>query len=231
MERGEVKKSDTATQILDVAERLAQVRGFNAFSYADVAAELKITNAALHYHFAGKSDLGAALIARYASRFAEALRAVESRVTDAAGRLDAYAEALHGSAPRRADVPLRHVGSGVPHASRSDAGRGRSLLQRERGVAHSCPRARQGPRNAAIRWVAARSRPHDREHARGRDARRSALWRRPAVPGGGEALAGDFETTICRTRSISERTQYDAEVTRSEHLVRFNRSGFMPRRR
>jgi TetR/AcrR family transcriptional repressor of nem operon len=85
-------KADTATQILDVAERLVQVRGFNAFSYADVAAELKITKAALHYHFAGKAELGEALIARYASRFTEALAAVAVRVPDAPGRLDAYAE-------------------------------------------------------------------------------------------------------------------------------------------
>ncbi len=85
-------KVDTATQILDVAERLVQVRGFNAFSYADVAAELKVTKAALHYHFAGKAELGEALIARYAARFAEALAAVESRVGDAPGRLEAYAD-------------------------------------------------------------------------------------------------------------------------------------------
>ena len=49
-------EEDTATQILDVAERLVQVRGFNGFSYADVAAELNITKAALHYHFAGKAS-------------------------------------------------------------------------------------------------------------------------------------------------------------------------------
>ena len=81
----------TASKILDVAERLVQVRGFNAVSYADVAAELKITTAALHYHFAGKAELGEALMDRYASRFTEALAAVESRVEDAPGRLDAYA--------------------------------------------------------------------------------------------------------------------------------------------
>ena len=40
----------TASKILDVAERLVQVRGFNGFSYADIAAELHITKAALHYH-------------------------------------------------------------------------------------------------------------------------------------------------------------------------------------
>ena len=32
---------DTASRILDVAERLVQSRGFNAFSYADVAGELE----------------------------------------------------------------------------------------------------------------------------------------------------------------------------------------------
>jgi hypothetical protein len=52
----------TAARILDVAERLAQVRGFNGFSYADIAAELGITKAALHYHFASKADLGEALM-------------------------------------------------------------------------------------------------------------------------------------------------------------------------
>ncbi len=49
MRQGHVERADTATQILDVAERLVQVRGFNGFSYADVAVELKITKAALHY--------------------------------------------------------------------------------------------------------------------------------------------------------------------------------------
>jgi len=81
----------TASRILDVAERLVQVRGFNGFSYADIAAELKITKAALHYHYAGKGDLGQALIARYAARFAQALAELE--VVDGAARtkLDAYA--------------------------------------------------------------------------------------------------------------------------------------------
>jgi TetR/AcrR family transcriptional repressor of nem operon len=65
--------SDTATRILDVAERLVQRRGFNGFSYADVAAELGITTASLHYHYAGKADLGQALIDRYAARFMAAL--------------------------------------------------------------------------------------------------------------------------------------------------------------
>ncbi len=83
--------SNTRTQILDVAERLVQVRGFNGFSYADVAAELGVTKASLHYHFPSKAELGEALIARYAERFAEALRAIDARLTWAPAKLDAYA--------------------------------------------------------------------------------------------------------------------------------------------
>jgi TetR/AcrR family transcriptional repressor of nem operon len=81
----------TPSQILDVAERLAQIRGFNGFSYADVAGELHITKAALHYHFATKAELGEALMERYASRFAQALAAVDTNVEDAPAKLDAYA--------------------------------------------------------------------------------------------------------------------------------------------
>jgi TetR/AcrR family transcriptional repressor of nem operon len=83
---------DTATAILDVAERLVQTRGFNAFSYADVAAELGITKPALHYHFPGKAELGEALIARYSARFSDALDTVDTISTHAAQRLEAYAD-------------------------------------------------------------------------------------------------------------------------------------------
>src|SRR5438270_11632454 len=82
---------DTATQILDAAERLAQSRGFNGFSYADVAAELQLTKAALHYHFAGKGELGEALIGRYADRFAQALAALDATPISAPAKLEAYA--------------------------------------------------------------------------------------------------------------------------------------------
>jgi TetR/AcrR family transcriptional regulator, transcriptional repressor for nem operon len=84
-------QADTASEILDAAERLVQVRGFNGFSYGDVAAELGVTTAALHYHFASKAELGEALIRRYASRFAEALSAIDGRDASAPANLRAYA--------------------------------------------------------------------------------------------------------------------------------------------
>jgi TetR/AcrR family transcriptional repressor of nem operon len=83
--------ADTATRILDVAERLVQSRGFNGFSYADVAAELGITKASLHYHFPGKGELGQALVERYAGRFAAALEEIDTGGGDAPAKLDAYA--------------------------------------------------------------------------------------------------------------------------------------------
>jgi TetR/AcrR family transcriptional repressor of nem operon len=80
----------TPARILDIAERLVQVRGFNGFSYADVAAELHITTAALHYHFTGKPQLGLALINRYAVRFGEALADLDASHASAPDRLRGY---------------------------------------------------------------------------------------------------------------------------------------------
>ena len=85
------RNGDTPTRILDVAERLVQSRGFNGFSYADIAAEIGITKASLHYHFAGKAELGEALITRYTRRFADALAAIDGAEGDALAELEAYA--------------------------------------------------------------------------------------------------------------------------------------------
>jgi TetR/AcrR family transcriptional regulator, transcriptional repressor for nem operon len=82
----------TASRVLDAAERLVQVRGFNGFSYADIAAELQITKASLHYHFATKADLGEALISRYSARFFEALAEVDGTGAAAPVKLSAYAK-------------------------------------------------------------------------------------------------------------------------------------------
>ena len=84
-------EGDTASDILDVAERLVQTRGFNGFSYADVASELSVSKASLHYHFPGKAELGEALITRYTGRFAQALAKVDAGDGDPRDKLVAYA--------------------------------------------------------------------------------------------------------------------------------------------
>ena len=88
---GTRREPGTAERILDIAEHLVQVRGFNGFSYADIASELGITTASLHYHFASKAELGSAVIARYAERFGEALAEIDRDVKDAHAKLEAYA--------------------------------------------------------------------------------------------------------------------------------------------
>jgi len=84
-------EASTASRVLDAAEALVQTRGFNGFSYADIAAELQITKASLHYHFATKADLGEALIIRYAARFLGALAGLDTDGAAAPAKLTGYA--------------------------------------------------------------------------------------------------------------------------------------------
>jgi TetR/AcrR family transcriptional repressor of nem operon len=79
-----------ATAILDVAERLAQRRGYNGFSYADIAVELGVTKASLHYHYPSKAELGCALIERYRSVFAATLDDIDHQALEPHRRLQAY---------------------------------------------------------------------------------------------------------------------------------------------
>jgi TetR/AcrR family transcriptional repressor of nem operon len=89
----------TAERILDIAERLAQTRGFNGFSYADIAAQLPVTKASLHYHFASKGELGRALIMRYQAVFVRALDAIDKESRNAREKLQRYV-ALYDSVMR-----------------------------------------------------------------------------------------------------------------------------------
>jgi TetR/AcrR family transcriptional repressor of nem operon len=84
-------RGSTAVRILDTAERLVQTRGFNGFSYADIATKLAITKASLHYHFPTKAALGRALIARYHEAFAGALAEIDAETEEPCEKLTRYA--------------------------------------------------------------------------------------------------------------------------------------------
>jgi AcrR family transcriptional regulator len=64
-----VRIANAKRTILDLAESFLQERGFNGFSYAHIAAELGVENAAIHYHFPTKEELACAVIQRYRDRF------------------------------------------------------------------------------------------------------------------------------------------------------------------
>ncbi len=83
-------RETTSDRILDCAEFLVQTRGFSGFSYADIAAQLRITNASVHHHFATKAHLGRQLIQRYHEGFRAALDRIDARGNDARKRLQAY---------------------------------------------------------------------------------------------------------------------------------------------
>jgi TetR/AcrR family transcriptional regulator, transcriptional repressor for nem operon len=86
-------RSGTAEQIIDLAETLIQTRGYSAFSYQDISDALGITKASVHYHFASKTDLGLAVIDRYADRFAAALASIaQNQSNSSMDMLDYYIE-------------------------------------------------------------------------------------------------------------------------------------------
>ena len=82
---------DSARRILDVAERLVQTRGFNGFSYADIAEALDVTKASLHYHFPSKADLGRRLIERYEQAFLAVLKGIDATGAEPREKLKRYA--------------------------------------------------------------------------------------------------------------------------------------------
>jgi AcrR family transcriptional regulator len=60
----------TRENIIGLAEDLIRTRGYNAFSYGDISAVLHIRNAAIHYHFPSKADLGISVVDRELEKIA-----------------------------------------------------------------------------------------------------------------------------------------------------------------
>lgn len=82
--------NETAVKLLDIAERLIQTRGYNAFSYGDLAAELGIKTASIHYHFPSKANLSAAVVDRYRNRISDKLKKIDDEYKSPPERLRAF---------------------------------------------------------------------------------------------------------------------------------------------
>jgi TetR/AcrR family transcriptional repressor of nem operon len=101
------QRSETAAQILDLAEKLIQTRGYSAFSYQDIADSLGIRKASIHYHFPSKADLGIAVVDRYVARFGAALVAIaQDQSQTSMAMLDFYVEPYVGFAKSADQVCL-----------------------------------------------------------------------------------------------------------------------------
>ena len=63
--------NDTRSEIIRLGSELIRSVGYNSFSYADISKALNIKNAAIHYYFPSKSDLGVEIIKRNLNAFNE----------------------------------------------------------------------------------------------------------------------------------------------------------------
>ncbi|NRA68255.1 MAG: TetR/AcrR family transcriptional regulator [Pseudobacteriovorax sp.] len=55
----------TASKLLDSAETLIRTKGYNAFSFRDLQREVGVKTSTIHYYFATKPDLAAAVFERF----------------------------------------------------------------------------------------------------------------------------------------------------------------------
>lgn len=83
-------------RILDIAEHLIMSRGFNRFSYKDISTEMKVKNAAIHYHFPSKNDLGVAVIRRAQSRCRKWNETSAKKAVSPVDMLDTFFEMFAG---------------------------------------------------------------------------------------------------------------------------------------
>ena len=83
--------------IIASAQRLVQQRGFNGFSYADIADEVGIRKASLHHYFPTKIDLGLTLIEEYTAQFDNELLRIDGSFAQADAKLRAYVALYRGA--------------------------------------------------------------------------------------------------------------------------------------
>lgn len=80
----------TAQKILTLAQKKVQTKGFNGFSYRDLAEEIGIKTSSIHYHFATKDDLALALVTTYREAFNLELEKILATEQDPRSQLEIY---------------------------------------------------------------------------------------------------------------------------------------------
>jgi TetR/AcrR family transcriptional regulator, transcriptional repressor for nem operon len=83
-------KKNTLQEIMDIGLQLVQERGYNGFSYADIAEAIGIRKASIHYHFPSKQDLVQAVLIRYRKEFVEKLEQIKNQPHSWLQRLQLY---------------------------------------------------------------------------------------------------------------------------------------------
>lgn len=81
----------TAEQIIDQARHRIMTRGYNGFSYADIADAVGIRKASIHHHFPAKSDLAKAVVEQSRALIHAQVEQLAKVEPDAGDQLRAYA--------------------------------------------------------------------------------------------------------------------------------------------
>lgn len=82
--------SITREKILELGEILIRTKGYNAFSYQDISSELGIKNAAVHYYFPSKENLGTSIVKTNILRFEEMVENMQSLDFDEIHQLETF---------------------------------------------------------------------------------------------------------------------------------------------
>lgn len=80
----------TQQKLIDSARYLIQTRGYNGFSYADVAEQVQVRKASIHHHFPTKADLAQAVIEESRAGIVEQTRLLAEAAFDPVERLRFY---------------------------------------------------------------------------------------------------------------------------------------------
>lgn len=90
----------TRDQILDCAQGLIQTRGYNGFSFRDIASDIGIKSSSIHYYYPGKTDLAVAVASKYRADFMDMTQDLLDSDTTSVAKLQTYADVF--------EVTLKH---------------------------------------------------------------------------------------------------------------------------
>jgi AcrR family transcriptional regulator len=82
--------SVTREKILELAEELILTKGYNGFSYQDISNVMGIKNAAVHYYFPSKENLGTSILKTNMQRFEEMVENMQNRDFDEWHQLESF---------------------------------------------------------------------------------------------------------------------------------------------
>lgn len=84
--------ADTKERIMEAARLTVQDLGYSGLSFRELAKDVGIKSASIHYYFATKGDLGAAMVRRYTAHYAEHLDALLTQDLDLQTRMARYTD-------------------------------------------------------------------------------------------------------------------------------------------